>query len=73
MPPMERQVPYPLKQLRQEQAVEAKLLAAHWRKRSGTLKEHAKIREAEGTEKAANAERLKTPPTVDPSGNSSNN
>jgi len=28
MPPMERQVPYPLKQLRQNQAAGAKLVAA---------------------------------------------
>ena len=62
MPPMARQVPDPLKQLKQKQAAEAKLLAAQQRRRSSQLREQAKIREAEATEKAANAERLKTPP-----------
>jgi hypothetical protein len=55
---MERQVPYPLQQLRQKLAVEVMLLAAQQRQRSGALKEHAKIREAEGAKKAANTERL---------------
>jgi hypothetical protein len=73
MPPMERQVPDPLKQLRQKQAAEAKVLAAQQTQRSGAFKEQAKNREAEAIEKAANAERLKISPTADPSGNASNN
>ena len=68
MPPMDRQVPYLLKQMRQRQAADAKRLAIKNRQRSGVLKELAKIREAEAVEKAANAERLKTPLTEDPSG-----
>ena len=52
--------------MRQKQAAEAKKLAAEQRQRSGLLKEQAKIREAEAAEKAANAERLKPPQTVDP-------
>ncbi len=55
MTPMERQVSDPLKHLRQKQATEAKLLADQQSQRSGALKEQAKIREAEATEKAANA------------------
>ena len=73
MPPMERQVPDPLKQLSQKQAAEAKLLAAQQRQRSGDLKEHAKIREAKAEKKAAYAGRLKTPLAADPSGTSPNN
>jgi hypothetical protein len=41
MPPMERQVPEPLKKLRQKHALEAKILAAQQRHRSGALKEQA--------------------------------
>jgi len=37
-PPMERQIPYPHKQVRQEHAAEAKLLAAQQRQRSGVRK-----------------------------------
>ena len=70
---MERQVPDPLKQLRQKQAAVAKLLAAQQRHRSGELKEQAKIKEAKATKKATNAERLKTPPAVNPIGIASNN
>jgi len=70
---MERQVPDPLKQLRQKQATEAKLLAVKHRQRSGQLKEQATIMEAKAAEKAANAERLKTSPITDPSDNASNN
>jgi len=73
MLPMERHVPEPLKQLRQKQAAEAKLLAAQHRQRSGVLKDHAKIREAQATEKAPNVERLKTPPSADPNGNAASN
>ena len=65
---MDRQIPDPLKRMRHKQAAGAKLLAAEQRQRSGVLKEHAKIREAEAAEKAANAERLKSPLTEDPGG-----
>jgi hypothetical protein len=58
--------------MRQKQATEAKRLAAEQRQRSGHLKEHAKIREAEAAEKAANAERLKTSRTEEPSGDATN-
>ena len=70
---MERKIPDPIKQMRQKQADEAKLLAAQERQRSGVLKEQAEIREEEAAEKAANAERLKTPSTKDPSGDVTNN
>jgi hypothetical protein len=70
---MERHVPDPLKQLRQKQAAEGKLLAAQQRQGSGALKEQAKIREAKATKKATNVERLKTPPIVVPSSNATNN
>jgi hypothetical protein len=70
---MERHIPYPIKQMRQKQAAEAKLLTAQQRQRSGVLKEQAKLREAEAAEKAANKERLKTPPTTDPNGDADNN
>ena len=40
--------------MRQKHAAEAKLLAAQQRERIGVLKEHAKIREAEAAEEAAN-------------------
>ena len=73
MPPMERQFPDPLKQLRQKQATEAKLLAAQQRQKSGALKEQAKISEAKAKEKAKNAERLKTPPSADLSDNTAYN
>ena len=63
MPTMYRQIPDPLKLMRQEQATEAKRLAAEHRQRSGLLEEQAKLREAEAAEKATNAERLKTPMT----------
>ena len=63
MPPMDRQIPDPLKLMRQKQAAEAKRLAAEQKHRSGLLKEQAKIRETEMAKKAANAERLKTPMT----------
>ena len=69
---MDRQIPDPLKLMRQKQAAEARRLAAEHRQRSGLLKEQAKLREAEMAEKAANAERLKTPLTEDPSGNAAN-
>ena len=73
MPPMERQIPDPLRLMRQKHAAEAKQLAAEQRQRSDVFKEQAKIREAEAAEKAANAERLKTPLTADPIGDTSNN
>jgi hypothetical protein len=50
----------PLKQLRHQQATEAKLLAAQNIQRAGVLKEQKQIRVAEAAEKAANEERLKT-------------
>ena len=58
--------------MRQKQATEAKRLAAEQRQRSGKLKEQAKLCEEEAAEKAANAERLKTPPTVDLGGETAN-
>ena len=58
--------------MRQKQATNAKRLATEHRQRSGILKEQAKLREAERAEKAANAERLKTPLTEDPSGDAAN-
>jgi len=61
MPPMERQLPDPLKQMRQKQAAVAKLLAAKNRQREGIRKEQDKIRAAEEAEKQTNAERLKKP------------
>ena len=69
---MNRQIPDPLKLMRQQQATEAKMLAAEQRQRSGKLKEHAKLREAKTAEKAANEERLKTPSTADLSGDTTN-
>jgi len=69
---MDRQTPDPLKLMRQKQAAEAKRLAAEQRQRSGKLKEQANIREKEAAKKAANAERLKTPPSLDPSGETTN-
>ena len=72
MPPMDMQIPDPLKLMRHKQAAEAKLLATERRQRSGVLKEQAKIREAEAAEKAANAERLITPLIEDPSGDAAN-
>jgi lipopolysaccharide export system protein LptC len=56
MTPMDRQMPDPLKLMRQQQAAEAKRLAAEQRQRSGLLKEQVKLREAERAEKAANEE-----------------
>ena len=64
MPPMTRGTPDPLKQMRQQQAAEAKLLAAQNRQREGIRKEQEKIRAAEAAEKKANQDRLankKTP------------
>ncbi len=61
MIPMDRQIPDPLKLMRQQQASEAKRLATEQRQRSGKLKEQAKLREAEAAEKAANDERLNPP------------
>ena len=58
--PHGRHIQDPLKQMRQKQAAEAKLLATQQRKRSDVLTEQAKIREAKAVEKAANEERLKT-------------
>ena len=58
--------------MRQKQAPEAKRLAAEHRQRRGLLKEQAKIREAEAAEIAANAERLRTPRTEDPTGDVAN-
>jgi hypothetical protein len=72
MTPMDRQIPDPLKLMRQQQAAEAKRLAAEQRQRSGKLKEQAKLRETEAAEKAANEERLKTPPIADPIGDPAN-
>jgi hypothetical protein len=70
---MERQILDPIKRLRHKQKAEAKLLTAQHRQRSGALKQYAKIREAKATEKAANAERLKTPPAAVPNGTTVNN
>ena len=51
MTPMDRQIPDPLKLMRQQQAAEAKRLAAEQRQRSGKLKKQAKLREEEAAEK----------------------
>jgi hypothetical protein len=64
MPPLARATPEPLKQMRQQQAAEAELLAAHNRQREGIRREQEKIRAAEAAEKKANQDRLannKTP------------
>jgi len=61
MPPMERQTPDPLKQMRRKQATRAHLLAAQNKQRVETLKGQEIIRAVEAAEKLANAERLKTP------------
>ncbi len=45
--------------MRQKQAAEAKLLAAHNKQRVGVLKEHEKLRAAEAANKKANVDRLK--------------
>jgi len=58
--------------MRQKQATDAKWLAAEPRQRSGLLKEQAKTREAEAVEKAANAERIRTPLTEDHTGDAAN-
>ena len=50
MPPMTRTTPDPLKHIRQKQAAEAKLLAAHNRQREGLRKEQENIRAAEAAE-----------------------
>ena len=69
MPPLERQLLDPLKQMRHKQASDAKSLAAQTIHRAGVFKEQAKTRAAEVVEKQANAERLKTPPpSVDTTG-----
>ena len=62
MPPMKWQLPEPLKYMRQKQAADAKLLAAHAGQREGICKEQENIRTTEATEKQATANRLKTPP-----------
>ena len=72
MPPKDKQIPDPLKQMRQKHTADAKRLAAEQIQKSGVLEERAKIREAEAAEKAANAERLKTPLTEEPSGAATN-
>jgi hypothetical protein len=64
MPPMERQLPDPLKKMRQKHAADAKLLASQTIQKKGIRKEQDKIRVAEATEKHANQERLKTPPSL---------
>ena len=69
---MDRHVPSPLKQLRQQQAAEAKLLAFQTGQRAGVLREQEKIREADAAEKTANAERLKTPLPAVPNGRAEN-
>jgi hypothetical protein len=58
MPPMTRATPDPLKQMRQQQAAEAKLLAAQNRQREGLRKEQEKTRAAEAAEKQTNQDRL---------------
>jgi hypothetical protein len=63
-PPMERHLPDPLKQTRQKQAKDAKLLAAQTRQREGIRKEQDKIRAREAAEKHANKERRNTPPPL---------
>ena len=72
MPSMARATPDPLKQMRQQQAAEAKLLAAQNRQREGVRKEQEKIRAAEAAEKKANQDRLankKTPENTAPKAN----
>ena len=61
---MKRQLPDPLKQLRQKHVADAKLLAAQNRQREGIRKEQERIIEAEAAEKQANADRLKLPPPL---------
>ena len=61
MPPMAMTTPDPLKQMRQKQAAEAKLLATQNKQRDGIRREQEKIRAAEAAEKKANAERLENP------------
>jgi cytoskeletal protein RodZ len=58
MPSLARATPDPLKQMRQQQAAEAKLLAAQNRQREGIRREQEKIRAAEAAEKKANQDRL---------------
>jgi len=65
---MDRQIPDPLKQLRQTQAAEAELLDAQNKQRAGVLREQEKIREAEAAEKTSNEQRLKTPLSEVPNG-----
>jgi hypothetical protein len=69
---MDMQIPDPLKQMQQKHAADAKRLAAEKRQRNGVLKERAKTCEVEAAEKAANAERLKTPLAEDPIGAATN-
>jgi hypothetical protein len=66
---MDRHVPDPLKQMRHNQAAEAKLLATQQIQRAGVFREQAKIKEAEASEKTTISDRLKTPPSMIPSGN----
>ncbi len=47
-------------------------MVAQERQRAVSLKEHAKIREAEAAKKATNTQRLKIPPSVVPKGNADN-
>jgi len=51
MPPIDRQFPDPLKQLRQKHAAEAKDLAAQKSQRAGVLIEQEQIREAEAAKR----------------------
>jgi len=62
---MERQLPDPLKQMRQKHAADAKLLATHSRHRERIRKEQDKIRAVEAAEKQANEDRLKAPTPAD--------
>jgi len=59
---MERQLPDPLKQMRQKHATDAKLLATQNRQKEGLRKEQDMIRAVEAEEKQANAYCLKPPP-----------
>jgi hypothetical protein len=62
---MERNLPDPLKQMRQKQAAYAKLLATQTRKRERMSKEQDNIRAVEVAEKQASKERLKAPPPLE--------
>ena len=64
MPPIERQLPDPFKQMKQKQTVNAQLLAAQNIQKEGLRKEQDGIRADEAEEKQTNANRLKPPPPL---------